>query len=165
MAVRTRVTFGAQVAEQLALGSNITGANTGRVLWNQLYTTISLSDGSTPDIDDAWLNRVALSAGTVTLALDALPATGMTAKDWSGKRVIFFAMHNRGANTMLIAGAAANPYELFGGATDQMTVPAGGYVQAFSPTGFGVVSGTVSDITVTGTLTQQFDILLVAGTP
>lgn len=165
MAVKTTVNFGAKIYESLALGANVSGLNTSRIPWDQLSIAIPLHAGTTPDVDDAWFQRVSLSAGTVTLALDALASTGMTAKDWTGKRVIFFAIHNRGANSMLFAGAASNPYELFGGASDQMTVPAGAYVQAYSPIGFGTVSGSVSDITVTGTGTQQFDMLLVAGTP
>lgn len=162
MAVKTAVHFGCRAFESRVLG---TASGAGQINWSLIDQIIALHEGTTPDIDDIWASTVALSAGTVTLALDGLTSTGMTSKDWTGKRVIFFAIHNRGANTMLAAGAAATPYELFGGATDQMTIPAGGYVQAYSPTGFGTVTASISDITVTGTGVQTFDILMLAGTP
>jgi hypothetical protein len=99
------------------------------------------------------------------LALDALPQTGLPTLDLTGKVVYAAVIYVPAASAaMLVAGAATNPYELFAGAANQSTIHPGGWLVHYSPTGFGTVSGRVSDITVTGTGTDVFHMALLAGT-
>jgi hypothetical protein len=163
MPVNLQLSFGGagSVRESLALGY---ADNSGIIQWGDLISqSITLTENTSPPVDAAWGAQVALSAGTVTLALDALARTNQVALDLTGMSVIAFLFRNLGANAMTIAGAGSDPYELFGDATGQMTVGPGGVVQAYQGSSLAAVSGTVSDITVTGTGTQQFALILAAG--
>ena len=146
MAAEATLNLGATIKKLLSL-SNLPGTTS---IDRSLKTRIDLSASSTPDIDDAWTRRMSLSAGTLTLALDALPETGLSTLDLTGKIVYAVIIHNLGANAMTFAGAATNPYELFGGATEQVIMDPDGWLIHYSPTGFGTGSGTESDITEIG---------------
>lgn len=164
MAVQATLDFGGTVTKLISL-SNLPGVT---AIDRSLKARIDLHAGTNPAVDDVWARRVSLVATTVTLALDGLVETGVaTPLNWTGKVIYGVIIHVLPSATgpMLFAGAALQPYELFGGATDQISVDPGGWADHYSPSGFGTISGTVSDITVTGTGTEQFDIALLAGTP
>jgi hypothetical protein len=162
MAVFATLNIGAVINRVVAL-TNLPG-NTAIDL--SLKTAITLDANTTPAVDEAWARRLSLSAGTLTLALDALPQTELTTLDLTGEVVYAVVIYVPATSAAVtVAGAGSNAYELFGTDTEQVVIDPGGWLIHYSPTGFGTVSGTVSDITFSGTDTDSFDIAIIAGTP
>jgi hypothetical protein len=163
MAVNVQLAFGGagSVRESLSIGY---AAGSSVIQWGDLINqTVTLTDSTTPPVQAAWGGLVSLSAGTVTLDLTALTRTGQSALDLTGMSVIAFVFRNLGAAVMTIEGAVTNPYELFGSVDGEVVVSAGGMVQVYQGAGLAAVAGAVKAITVAGTGTQQFALVLAAG--
>ncbi len=164
MALNASLTFGGTVTETLAFGFS---SQNSTIQWGDLVRQVvrNYTADTTPVGDTAWAGIVTLSAGTVTIAFDGLPRTGMTALDLTGKRIVAWLYKNLGANSQVIAGAGAQPYELFGHAAGEGTCYPNSHIQYELGTGGATVSASVSDITITGTGTQTGALILIAGTP
>lgn len=121
---------------------------------------------TTPDIDSVYHETLALVAGALTIDLTALVRSDEANLSLSGKAVYGYAIHNKGANQMTFTKAGANGYDLFT-ATGGTIIRAGAVAANTAPAaaGFGTIGGSAKDITVAGTGTQTFDIVLWAGTP
>lgn len=120
---------------------------------------------SVPAAHEAWRGTLTLSAGSLTITLEALTRPNQTALDLTGFTVIAMMVINPAGNGALtVVPAAANPYPIWGSPTGRMVIAPGGCGGQVAPTdaGWGTVSTTVSDITFTGTGTQSFTLGLVA---
>jgi hypothetical protein len=163
MAVQTNFTMGMRIAKSMALTS-IGGGTAATGIEQGMTTAFSWNAATTPAIDESYSGRFTLSGGALTVALDALAQQNQPALDLSTKVIYAFCIHNLAASAaMTFVGAAANPYELFGGATSEITLDPDGWCMFSSPTGFGTVGASNSDIDVSGTGTDSFDLMLVAG--
>jgi hypothetical protein len=112
-----------------------------------------------------YANKLPLVAGTLTLSLAALAQSGgRSALDLTNKAIFLYAIKNLGANSMTFIEAAANGYPMFT-VTTGTVLRAGGVMFQHAPAGFGTVAAADLGITITGTLVQEFQIVLIAGTP
>lgn len=165
MAVNADFEMGMNVVQSINM-TNVGGGSSTTQVIQSLIQQLSLGGASTPVIDDSWAGRLSLTAGALTIALDALVRQNQTVLDLTGKIIYGYVIHVLGASaTMTFVGAAVNPYELFGGATSEVNPGTDGWVQMYQPAGFGTVGASNSDIDVTGTGTDSFDMVLIAGTP
>jgi len=117
---------------------------------------------STPDVTQIYAATLALAAGTLTFELDTVTTLDGTAAGLNGLVVQAYAIKNNGANNMTFIAAAVNGYGMFT-ATNGTVVTPGDYLMQFSTAGFGTISASASDITVNGTGTQTFSIIVIAG--
>lgn len=165
MAVQATLDFGGTLTKLLAL-SNLPGTT---AIDRSMKARIDLHAGTNPAIDDAWARRMTLTGGALTLSLLALPETGLiTPVSFTGKVVYAVVIHVLDESAaMTFSGAAAavaTPYELFGGATSQITMDPGGWFDHYSPSGFGTIGAGAFNVGVVGTGTDQFDIAILVGT-
>jgi hypothetical protein len=124
---------------------------------------IHLTGTTTPAAAKFSARTHALSAGSLTLDLTALPGTADAVVNANGLKLQALLVANREGNaTLNIAGGDANPYPLFGAGND-VDVPAGGRLAFYFPEGLPDVSGTAKTVKFTGSGTQSFDLLVVFG--
>jgi len=126
-----------------------------------------LTGTTSPPVSMVSYQTFALVAGTKTIDLTAVLNYADVAQDATGLKVQTLIFINPAGNaTMNIAPGGANPYPLFGTGND-VDVPAHATIDnwiAFSLLeGLPDVSGTVKNITITGTGTQSFKIGIVLG--
>jgi len=129
---------------------------------------LTLTPTSTPAaISTVWSKRVQLSAGTLTLALDALSrGSELSALDLTGLKVQAVQIFCPSTNTdaVLVEEAAVNGYGIFGAATAEVSIAPGGMVTFYNPEGNEDVGATESDLDLTSPdVDADVDILLVAG--
>lgn len=165
MAVALAMNFRCDAAETPATWMDLSTAPTYTHKIDGLEK-VNLDATSTPAVTKAWSDQRSLSAGTDTIDLTALAVPGQDAVDFSGLKVQVIKFYNRSGNSgaMEIAPDATNGYNIFGTNDDKVTVPVGGAIQAYLPEGNpDVAGGSADEITITGTGTDTYDILLVAG--
>lgn len=129
----------------------------------------TLTASSTVPVTKTYSQTKSLVAGASSLDLDALPGPKSTTISFDGLKVQFLIIKatdgNSGAITFDIA--AVEGYNLFGptNATDEsVAVPAGGIEMRFIPNnGEDVASNFKDKVDITGTGTDSFSIILVAG--
>ena len=134
-------------------GVGVSNKNAGRIQDNY----------SNSNLDATYSQTIALASSTATLNLTALVRAGMANLNLTGMTVFGFMIKNNGANTMSFVKASTNGYDMFNLAPGHDVGP-GGVICHREPNGFGVVGTSARDITVTGTGTQTFDIVLFADT-
>ncbi len=153
------------VAEGLTFGEDFTSDPSRTHSLGDLSKTLNAT--STPAaISEVWSDQVALAAGTVDLDLAALArGGGLAALDLTGLKVQAVLIRNPTGNALIsIAGATVNPYELLGvGVATELEVAPGGFALLYSPEGLGDVGASNKVVTITGTGTELFDIVIVAG--
>lgn len=113
-----------------------------------------------------WSDTRTLSGGTETLDLTALARSPAATVDMTGLKVQLVLIKADAANTQVltVAGAAATPYELFGDASGQASIPAGGAVLVYGKDGLADVSATVKSVTVSSAMAAAiYSIIIVAG--
>lgn len=152
------------VTETLGLGVDMA---TDPAVKHVFPTVISgtLTSSSSVPVTKTYNDTLALSAGTLDVDLTALPGPSGTTVTFDGLKVQLIKIRNNSTtDTLTIAGASVNPYELFGAADGQITLPVGGTCEFFMNEGLADVSATVKDVTFTSSdNTAPFDIQLVAG--
>lgn len=124
-------------------------------------TTADLSPTSTPAVSKTSYFSKALVAGAGTIDLTALPGPGGT-QDFTGLKVQMIKFKNDAANTITVSQGAANAYTLLG-ATWSIAVHAGAEVTIKLNATAPAVSGTVKNIDLAGTLTQELKVVIWAG--
>lgn len=97
---------------------------------------------------------ITLTAGAATIDL-----TSIGGVSGSGLKVAFFLFKPLGANSMTVAQGASNAYNL-GSAANAFTVQPGGELQVQGGGGLPTVSATIKNIAVTGTGTQQAEVVV-----
>jgi hypothetical protein len=121
----------------------------------------------TNQVSEVWNDQIQLSAGTVSFDLTALTNGNLAATDLTGLKVQGFHIKAASANTadILVAGAAATPYELLGtAAANEVELGPGDQIMRWSPESLADVSASVKDVTVTSSdVDAIFDILILAG--
>lgn len=159
--------FGLTVGEELDLALDQTGDPT---ITHSISGGRSLLTGdTTPAVTEVWSDDIPLVAGVHTIDLRALtdrkgPGGVAVDKDFDGLKIILVkivAADDNAAHLVFKKGAT-NGYNLFGGTT-WFAIPKGGSYLAYLKAGLAAVSATVKTIDVTGTGTDSFKIILVAG--
>ncbi len=124
-------------------------------------------DGTTAvPLTKAWSDTRTLSGGTETLDLTALTRSPAATVDCTGLKIQFVLIKADAANTQVltVAGAAATPYEFYGDASGQISIPAGGVNYLYGKDALADVSATVKSVTISSThLTASYSIIIVAG--
>lgn len=127
----------------------------------------TLDANTTPAVTKSWSDQVSLTAGTVTLDLTALSrGTNMSTVNMNGLKVQLVKIKAKSTNTqtITIADAASNGYNLFGDASGQVTLDASGEIMQYTPELLANISSTAKDITITSNdVDAIFDIQIVAG--
>ena len=118
---------------------------------------------TSPVVTEVWSGILALTAGALTIDLQVLARTGRDALDLTGLRVLGYRIDNLGAAALTFLAPGTDAYAMFP-ATPGLVVGIGASVQMWLPAGFGTVSATASDISVTGTGTDTFRMGIFAGT-
>jgi hypothetical protein len=115
-----------------------------------------------PEMDSIYAETLSLAAGTLTLDLVALARGGQAILNLTNKRVFGWCVKNLGAAQMTFIEAATTGYGLFGPTGGTEVLP-GGVAYNYAPAGFGTVAAGAKNVTITGTGTQQFQLILWAG--
>lgn len=129
----------------------------------------TLNASSTVPATKASSDTIALVAGVATIDLTALTGLYGASVDFTGLKVQAVMIINPAGNNaegMEFAVAIANGYNLFGkdnADSDLVTVLPGDAYLVIHANTLEDVDATHKDITVTGTLVEEFDIHMVAG--
>lgn len=128
-------------------------------------SNLTLNASSIPVVSQTWSDTVALAAGVKTLDLAALvPGNGsLPTIDMTGEKVQAVYIKNTGTNAMVFAPGGTNPYDLFGSASDRITLKAGGAHMWRGNEHLEDVDATHKTIDVAGTGSEEFEILLASG--
>jgi hypothetical protein len=130
---------------------------------NALEAVLVLTASTTPDAEKAYAGRVTLIAGAATLDLTALTDSEGTVLSMTAKKVRFFAIKGNGnANVCTIKVGAANGFTGFGTAWT-IDVQVGGWIFLYAGAASVDIDATHKTIDFAGTLTQSFDVIIVAG--
>lgn len=119
--------------------------------------------GTTPVVTQVWGGIMALTAGSLTIDLQVLTRTGRSTLSLDGLHVIGYRIDNLGATSLTFIAPVSDAYAMVP-ATPGLLVGANESFQRWRPGGFGAVSSSASDITVSGTGTNSFRLALWAGT-
>lgn len=168
MSASGTIDFNLTITEVIPGGDGSDNANQIHRMSKFLTTAKSFGGATTPTWEQVWSDTVDLSGGAASLDLTALARQSPLADvDFTGLSVVAFGLAGAIANTnpITVAGSASNPYELFGGSTEQVDVEPGQIVLMADTTGanLAAVSGTVKAIDLSGTGTEQLHVLLIAG--
>lgn len=128
-------------------------------------TSVALSSGSTPPATQIWSDQITLSAGAATVDLSALTHPIATL-DLTGLKVQAIKIAAASANTAAITASdgATNGYNIFGDASGQVTIAAGGEVVFYNPEGNPDVGAAAKTIDFSsGDTDAIFDIMVIAG--
>lgn len=127
---------------------------------------LSLGASSTPVVTEVYSDQLALTAGTVTIDLTALPRGNLPNLDLTGLKVQAIKFFAASANTaaITIADGATNGYNVLGDASGQVTLGAGGEVGFFCSEFLDDVATADATIDVTSSdVDAIFDVLILAG--
>lgn len=138
------------------------GANSPQITHNKYSSSGTLTPTSTVPGTKVVANRYALVAGAKTLDLTALVGTNGVTVDGTGLKLQILKLKNVGANRMTFAQGGSNAYQV-GGANFTIPLEPNQEVLLFGADLNPDVSGTVKNIAVTGTGTQEFEVVLVMG--
>lgn len=157
-----------QVSISVATNEVVAGELGGENSFNESVSRqINLHGASTPVMDEPYVKTVALVAGAANLDLAALVRTGRSNLDLTGQIVYGWFIQNHGANAMTFIAAATTGYGMFSATGGTVVGPTVGGVpgMAFNHRGdgFGTIAAGAKNISVTGTGTQSFTIMLWTG--
>lgn len=130
--------------------------------------TGTLTATTSPPVTKTYSDDVPLVAGTYTIDLQALPGPASTTIDFTGLKIQLIKITTPSTNTddVTFDVGVSNGYNLFGASnvTDEsIAVPPGTEHVIKYNDSLQDVDATHSEIDVTGTLVESFDIILVAG--
>ena len=157
------ITNPVSVKDTVALGlDNVTDPRIIHALTMLLPS--KLDSTTTPPATLVWSDQVALSGGAVTLDLEALVNANLPNINFVGLKVQCLVMSCPAANTqaIVIVPGASNDYDI-GGASMSFAVSPGGMLIYLSDDDAPDVAGADSELDFSGTGTEVFDILMVAG--
>lgn len=125
----------------------------------------SLSPSTTVPATKVYKDQVALTAGAKTLDLELLVRANLPDVVGTGLKVQLFVFSNPSTNTgaMTIVDGAANGYNIFGSAAGSNTVMIGGSIMIFGNDNLDDIASADSEIDITGTGTESFEVLIVMG--
>lgn len=125
-----------------------------------------LTASTSPDATQVWSDRRALVAGVDTLDLTALPRGNLPNLDLTGLKVRLVKVACASANSAAIKFkfGATNPYPIGGSATGEFDVYPNGVEERYNHNGAPAVSATVKNVAVSGTGTDAYEIIMIAGT-
>ncbi len=126
----------------------------------------TLNASSTPPATKSWSDQRTLSGGTDTLDLEALVQAGLSNINMTGLKVQLIKIFAASANTavLVVKDGTTNGYNIFGDASGQVSIPAGGTVMLFGNDGLQDIAASDSEIDITSTDADAiYDILIVAG--
>lgn len=156
------VQLSAQVnaTETLALGNELSGSPKFAHR-STIGDNVALSTTSTPPISAVWSNSHALVGVKDTLVLTALPKTGLTAVDLTGKRLraVKLAAHEDNLGSITVEPASATPYAAF----PTIVLGPGEVAVLYFPSAKKAVVGAGEGLDISGTIAESVDIVLVAG--
>lgn len=165
MAVSLNPQFLLSVVETLT--GNVDAAESPQVTHSGFNLTgVRLNASSTPPATKVSAVTHALTAGAKTIDLTVLPGTEGN-QDCTGLKLQLLLLENPAGNAAITIGkGASNGYALFG-TTNTVTVAAAatqaGYLAFFFPEGLPDVAAGAKTIDVSGTGTQEFNLILVLG--
>jgi len=161
MSVRLTTRFHGTAIETLT--SSVDGITAPDVTHDKFNTVGTFSATTTIPVTEVFSDTVALVAAAKTLDFTALAGVNGTI-DATGLKLQFFLFRNPTGNSAItIKDGASNGYNLFGDASGQVTIPAGGLCQFFGADLLQDVAAADAEIDITGTGTESFDVLLVFG--
>lgn len=124
--------------------------------------------GTSGPVTKVYSDQIALSSGA-TIVLDALTqSTGgdiTQTVDFTGLKIQFFLFENDpdNSNVMTVTFGASDGYQIFGGSAGKITLPVGCSIMGRFPDQLEDVATADSEIDITGTDTELFNVVLVAG--
>ena len=157
------ITNPVSVKETVALGlDNVTDPRIIHAL--PLLIPAKLDGTTTPPATTVWSDQVALSGGAKTLDLEALVNDNLPNVNLVGLKIQCLVMSCPSANTgpITIVPGASNDYDI-GGAAMSWAVSPGGMLIYLSEDDAPDVAAANSELDFSGTTTEVFDILIVAG--
>lgn len=170
MAVSLTYNFIATAIETLAAG--VPGSSSPKITYAGFNSSQTLNAGTTVPVTKIVTFEPTLSAGALTIDLTALTGANGASVTFSGLKLQFMLFNNgtttngvvaAGSNSSVnIAEGASNGYPLFGASND-ITIPAGGSFMIYFPDALADVSGTDKTIDLAGTGTDAFECVLIAG--
>lgn len=168
MAVAATVTQLISAVETLEGNTAAQTSTKRRVTWDALSSkSVALSATSTPPATKIAGGQIALVAGSKTLSLVALTGLGANGADvnMNGLKVQAIYMENpsTNANSISIAKGASEGYQ-FSGSDGKLTLQPGQSVLLFGNDATpDVATGSAHNLDFSGTSTQAFNIIIVAG--
>lgn len=160
MSVSASIRIAGGVSETLATGVDASVSPTIRQTGFDLSATLNAS--STVPATKVAFDSTALTAGAYTLDLTSTVGTLGSAVDMTGLKVQFVLIKNTGAARLTIVQGASNPYNM-GGASFTYCIEAGQVMGFYGADANPDVSGTAKNIDISGTGTNAFNFLVVAG--
>ena len=146
------------------LEASVAAAGTPTVTHAAFNRNVNLNATSTPPATKVVAISGNLTAGAATIDLTALTGTNGASVTFSGLRVQAMYFQNRSSsNAMTVKDGASNGYLIFGDSSGQITVGPGGSNLHYTADYPSDVSGSVKNIDLTGTGTDAYYMLLVAG--
>jgi hypothetical protein len=144
------------------LSTNVPAAKNPVIRHDQFDLSVTLKSTPAPPVTKTSAKTYALVGGALTIDLTALSGTSNEAVDGTGLKVQAIKIKNTGTNAMTFVQGAANDYELVG-ATFSFTLLAGQHAMFYLNDAAPDVGATDSDIDVSGTGTETFEMILVMG--
>lgn len=134
------------------------------LVFDQFNNLDTLTADSTVPVTKSFAAELALSTGAKILDLTALTDGVLATKDFTGLKVQVIKLINKtgNANDMTFAVGASNGYNLMG-SDWTITLTAGQHILLFGNDATPDVGSGAKTIDVTGTGSQAFQILIVAG--
>lgn len=150
------------VVEDIALGLDLSAATQSVAQTIARHTKGQMSDSTTPAIDRAWSDRRALVAGADSINLAALTRGALANVDMTGKFVRAIKVSALEANTqpVVFAPGASNGYA---GLPEFSLGPGESAQFLFTSAAKAAVGAANRTIDVTGTGTEGYEIIVVAG--
>ncbi len=151
------------VKETVALGlDNVTDPRVTHAL--AILLPSKLDGTTTPPATLVWSDQVALSGGAKTLDLEALVNVNLPNVNFVGLKVQILIMSCPSSNSgaITIVPGASNDYDI-GGAAMNWAVSPGGMLIYLSDDDAPDVASADSELDFSGTGSEVFDILMVAG--
>lgn len=126
----------------------------------------TLTATSTVKATKAWSDDGALTAGEAKITLTALPRGGLANDTFTGLKVKVFKISCPADNStaVVVAPGASNPYDLFGTASDRISVPPGGAVVMYLADEAETCDATHCELDLSSAdTTADYSVILVAG--
>lgn len=145
------------------LSTQVAGISQPRMTHDNFGKSVTLNSASTPAAAYVASGTQALTAGSYTLDLTSLPATGGGTQSFSTKKLCGYLFDNPSTNsgTFTITKGASNGHTI--GTNWKETIAPGQAVLKYMYTGGETIDATHKTLDVTGTGTESFNFRLVAG--
>lgn len=166
MAVSVSYDFILSVLETLATSPAKLASGTNIPVHHKLTGTgATLTASTTVPVTKVHSADHALTAGAETLDLTALGHLLSSTEDFTGLKVQFILIVATAGNAAALKfePGAATAYNIFGSATGEISVPPGGIEMFFGNDALPDVAAGAKHIDVSGTGTDSYDIIIVAG--